>query len=68
MFTYTITNLTNERINYFKIGLDLPTDATFSFWQSNVRQVDNYIELISNDYTYIGVGVYETCAVIYLSW
>ena len=53
MFIITIDNLTSERINYFKIGLDLPSGATFQFWQSNVRQIDNYIEMISNDYTYI---------------
>ena len=53
MFTLTIENLTSERITYFKIGLDIPQDVTFNLWQSNVRALGNYLEMISNDYTFI---------------
>ena len=54
MFTYTLTNNTDERITYFKIGVDLPTTVTYNLWQANVSVVDgNYFEMITNDYTYI---------------
>ncbi len=53
MFTITIENLTNERINDFRIGLDLPTDVSFTFWNHMVEQDENYIQLIDNEYFYI---------------
>lgn len=52
-FTITIDNLTDERIDYFKIGLDVPSNVTFNLWQSNMNVLGNYLELISNDWTYI---------------
>ena len=54
MFIITLENLTDERIDYFKIGLDVPSDVTFNLWQNNINVDGNYLELIQNDYTYIG--------------
>ena len=53
MFVITIENLTDERINNFRIGLDLPTDVTFTFWNHMVEQDGNYVQLIDNEYFYI---------------
>ena len=53
MFTITIENLTNERINDFRIGLDIPTDVRFDFWNHMVEQDGNHIQLIDSEYFYI---------------
>ncbi len=52
-FNLNVTNLTNERIYYFKVGFDLPTDVTMSLWQNHlVSQINNYMEF-NNGYEYI---------------
>ena len=70
-FTYCKVQEKTGAANYAAFFRDATTSDLPSGVMKTIQNNSSYRSNIiqnSNDYTYIGVGVYDTCAVIYLSW
>ena len=70
-FTYCKVQEKTGAANYAAFFKDATTSDLPSGVMKTIQNNSSYRSNIiqnSNDYTYIGVGVYDTCAVIYLSW
>lgn len=70
-FTYCKVQEKTGAVNFAAFFRDATTSDLPSGVMKTIQNNSSYRSNIiqnSNDYTYIGVGVYDTCAVIYLSW